>query len=62
MPQLGEKFYQALRFNQVDSRDVLYITGSNNKRVPIGISTSILGDKEGEIRGVIAIFQDITGA
>jgi two-component system sensor histidine kinase PilS (NtrC family) len=62
MPQLGEKFYQALRFNQVDSRDVLYITGSNNKKVPIGISTSILGDKEGEIRGVIAIFQDITGA
>jgi two-component system sensor histidine kinase PilS (NtrC family) len=62
MPQLGEKFYQALRFNQVDSRDVLYITGSNNKKVPIGISTSILGDKEREIRGVIAIFQDITGA
>jgi two-component system sensor histidine kinase PilS (NtrC family) len=62
MPQLGEKFYQALRFNQVDSRDVLYITGSNNKKVPIGISTSILGYKEREIRGVIAIFQDITGA
>jgi two-component system sensor histidine kinase PilS (NtrC family) len=62
MPQLGEKFYQALRFNQIDSRDVLYITGSNNKKVPIGISTSILGGKEGEIRGVIAIFQDITGA
>jgi two-component system sensor histidine kinase PilS (NtrC family) len=62
MPQLGEKFYQALRFSQVDSRDVLYITGANNRKVPLGISTSILGDKEGEIRGVIAIFQDITGA
>jgi two-component system sensor histidine kinase PilS (NtrC family) len=62
MPQLGEKFYQALRFSQVDSRDVLYITGANNRKVPLGISTSLLGDKEGEIRGVIAIFQDITGA
>jgi len=62
MPQLGEKFYQALRFNQVDSRGVLYISGSNNRRVPLGISTSILGDKQGGIRGVIAIFQDITEA
>jgi len=62
MPQLAEKFYQALRFNQVDSRGVLYITGSNNRRVPIGISTSILRDKQGGVRGVIAIFQDITEA
>jgi two-component system sensor histidine kinase PilS (NtrC family) len=60
IPPLVEKFYQALRFNQVDARGMLYITGSNNKRVPIGISTSILGDKQGGIRGVIAIFQDIT--
>jgi two-component system sensor histidine kinase PilS (NtrC family) len=62
MPQLGEKFYQALRFNQVDSRGVLSISGSNSRRVPLGISTSILGDKQGGIRGVIAIFQDITEA
>lgn len=62
MPQLAEKFYQALNFNQVDSRDVLHITGFNNRKVPIGISTSILGDKQGGIRGVIAIFQDITEA
>ncbi|MCK4386116.1 MAG: PAS domain S-box protein [candidate division Zixibacteria bacterium] len=62
VPQLVEKFYQALRFNQVDARAMLYITGSDNRRVPIGISTSILGDKQGGIRGVIAIFQDITEA
>jgi two-component system sensor histidine kinase PilS (NtrC family) len=62
MPQLAEKFYQALRFNQIDSRGVLYITGSNSRRIPLGISTSILGDKQGGIRGVIAIFQDITEA
>ncbi|MFQ6002174.1 MAG: PAS domain S-box protein, partial [Candidatus Zixiibacteriota bacterium] len=51
MPQLMEKFYQALRFNRVDSRGVLHITGSNNRRVPVGISTSILGGKQGGIRG-----------
>jgi two-component system sensor histidine kinase PilS (NtrC family) len=60
MPQLMEKFQQALRFNQVDARGMLYITGSNNKSVPVGISTSILSDKQGGVRGVIAIFQDIT--
>lgn len=62
MPQLAEKFYQALRFHQVDSRSLLYITGSNNRTVPLGISTSILGDKQGGVRGVIAVFQDITEA
>jgi two-component system sensor histidine kinase PilS (NtrC family) len=62
MPQLTEKLYQALRFNQVDSRGVLYINGSNGRKVPVGISTSILGDRQGGIRGVIAIFQDITEA
>ncbi len=62
IPQLVERFYQALRFSQVDSRGVLHITGRNGGTVPVGISTSILGDKEGGIRGVIAIFQDITEA
>jgi two-component system sensor histidine kinase PilS (NtrC family) len=62
MPQLAEKFYQALRFHQVDSRSLLYITGSNNRTIPLGISTSILGDRQGGVRGVIAVFQDITEA
>ncbi|MFQ6033089.1 MAG: nitrogen regulation protein NR(II), partial [Candidatus Zixiibacteriota bacterium] len=39
-----------------------HITGSNNRRVQVGISTSILGGKQGGIRGVIAIFQDISEA
>jgi two-component system sensor histidine kinase PilS (NtrC family) len=60
MPQLAEKFYQVLRFSQVDARGMLYITDSNNRKVPVGISTSILGDEQGGVRGVIAIFQDIT--
>ena len=60
MPELAEKILQVIRFNQGDSRGFLYINGKGKQRVPIGISTSILGDKRRGIRGVIAIFQDIT--
>jgi two-component system sensor histidine kinase PilS (NtrC family) len=60
MPQLAEKIFQVVRFNQEDSRGLLYISGKNNRKIPIGISTSLLGDREKGVRGVIAIFQDIT--
>jgi two-component system sensor histidine kinase PilS (NtrC family) len=60
MPQLAEKILEVIRFNQGDSRGLLYIDGKNHRKIPIGISTSILGDKKRGIRGVIAIFQDIT--
>ncbi len=60
MPQLAEKITQVIRFNQEDSRGFLYIDGKNNQKIPIGISTSILGDREKGVRGVIAVFQDIT--
>ncbi len=60
MPQLAEKITQVIRFNQEDLRGLLYIDGKNNQKIPIGISTSILGDREKGVRGVIAIFQDIT--
>jgi len=60
MPQLAEKIFQVIRFNQEDSRGLLYIDGKNNRKIPIGISTSILGDRKKGVRGVIAIFQDIS--
>jgi len=60
MPQLAEKIIQGVRFNQEDLRGLLYIEDKNNRKIPIGISTSILGDREKGVRGVIAIFQDIT--
>lgn len=60
MPQLAEKIFQVVRFNKEDSRSLLYISGKNNRKIPIGISTSLLGDREKGVRGVIAIFQDIT--
>ena len=60
MPQLAEKIIQAIRFNQEDSRGLLHIEDKNNRKIPIGISTSILGEREKGVRGVVAIFQDIT--
>lgn len=60
MPELAEKILQVIKFNKGDSRGFLYINGKGKQRIPIGISTSILGDKRRGIRGVIAVFQDIT--
>jgi two-component system sensor histidine kinase PilS (NtrC family) len=62
MPQLAERITRAARFNQEDSRGLLYIEDRSNRKIPVGISTSILGDRETGVRGVIAIFQDITEA
>ena len=62
MPELAEKILQVIKYSQEDSRGFLYINGKSRQKIPIGISTSFLGDKKGGVRGVIAIFQDITEA
>ncbi|MFH1334984.1 MAG: ATP-binding protein [Candidatus Zixiibacteriota bacterium] len=60
MPEMAEKILEVIKFNQGDSRGFLYINGKSKRKIPIGISTTILGDNRSGIRGVIAIFQDIT--
>jgi two-component system sensor histidine kinase PilS (NtrC family) len=62
MPQLGEKLMQGIRHHQEGTRALLYVEDAKQKKVPLGISTSILGDKDTGIRGVVAIFQDISEA
>jgi two-component system sensor histidine kinase PilS (NtrC family) len=62
MPQLAERITRAAKFNQEDSRGLLYIENRSKRKIPVGISTSILGDSETGVRGVIAIFQDISEA
>jgi len=62
MPQLAERITRAAKFNQGDNRGLLYVEDRGKKKIPVGISTSILGDRETGVRGVIAIFQDITEA
>lgn len=38
----------------------LYIINKNKTKIPIGVSTSVLKEENGQIRGVIAIFSDLT--
>jgi two-component system sensor histidine kinase PilS (NtrC family) len=62
MPEFADKLQQALRTKQADSRSEISITSHSGKKVPLGLSTSILGDDTTGQRGVIAVFADITEA
>lgn len=62
MPEFGDKLQQTLKTHQIDSRSEIFITSLIGKKVPLGLSTSILGDNRKGKRGVIAVFADITGA
>jgi len=44
------------------ARSEIEIIGKSGDTIPIGISTSILFDEDFEVRGLIAIFQDISDA
>lgn len=60
MPELVEKLQQTLKTERMDSRSEIFITSLSGKKIPLGLSTSILGDKKTGKRGVIAVFADIT--
>ena len=48
-------------FNRL-ARSEIEVIGESGETIPIGISTSILFDEDFEVRGLIAIFQDISEA
>ncbi len=60
MPELGEKLMRVLKSKQIEIRKELSIKNKEGKKIPIGISTSILGNEKMGLRGVIVIFQDLT--
>jgi len=62
MPEFAEKLSETLESEKMHSRHELSVTSLKGKKFPIGMSTSILIDKDGSKRGLIAIFQDLTGA
>ena len=62
MPELAEKLQQTLRTERMDSRSEIFVSSLSGKTIPLGLSTSILGDKKAGKRGVIAVFADITAA
>lgn len=60
MPQLAEELSAASRTGNPLRRHEIEILRSDGTPVPIGISVSLLREEEGTIKGVIAIFQDLT--
>jgi two-component system sensor histidine kinase PilS (NtrC family) len=60
MPQLADNLSEVLRTRQQNPRDEIEIINREGHKIPLGISTSLLIDGSKKIRGLIAIFQDLT--
>ncbi len=59
LPELYYKIELALKTGYVESRGEVEIK-VENKTIPLGISTSVLKGENSEIRGVIAVFQNLS--
>lgn len=62
MPQLAECLLEAVQYRQEFPRIEIEIRGLDNRVIPLGISISVLKDEGSGLRGVIAIFTDLTEA
>jgi len=62
MPQFGNALIEAIEDGITHPRKEITIIDSDDNEVPLGLSTSILREGENHIRGVIAIFSDLTDA
>jgi two-component system, NtrC family, sensor histidine kinase PilS len=60
MPVLAENLQDVLLYGRHFPRNEIPVTFNDGRIIPLGISTSTLNDEENNIRGVIAIFQDLT--
>ncbi len=58
-PELGELMRESLYSGKGESRGELLIQGEKGQ-IPVGINTSVLRDNQKGIRGVIAVFQDLS--
>jgi len=59
-PELIERLETVLHSQKMDTRTELTIHRSDGTKTPIGLSTSVLAGPDGQPRGVIGIFQDLT--
>lgn len=62
MPMLALALLDGLISGREHPRREIEVTTRAGNPVPVGVSTSVLLDEEGELRGVIAIFTDLTEA
>ena len=60
MPQLVDILLEVLNSHKQSPRNEIEITNRDGATIPVGMSTSLLLDTNRTIRGVIAIFQDLT--
>src|SRR5574341_165471 len=60
MPELAKDLLAGLESSHTELRKEIEITDLKGKRIPIGMSTSLLQDEEERTAGVIALFQDLT--
>jgi two-component system sensor histidine kinase PilS (NtrC family) len=60
MPQMAEILTKALDSKKHSDRNEIEIINAEGRKIPIGISTSLLGSSSNDIRGIIAIFQDLS--
>lgn len=61
-PELVEKLFSALYFLKPEARAEISVVSPKGRLLPLGVSTTLLGEKESGIRGVVAVFQDLTHA
>ncbi len=62
MPDFCERVLSVLKLAKPNVRTEVEIVGKNGRRLPLGLSASILGDERIGLRGVVAVFQDLTAA
>jgi len=62
VPAFCERLAAALESGHAETRGEFFIRRSQGAGTPVGLSTTILRDADGEEQGVIAIFQDLTDA
>ncbi len=60
MPQFAEKILAVLKSSEHDIRSEISMMKEDGETVPIGMSTSILGESDTGVRGVVTVFQDLT--
>jgi two-component system, NtrC family, sensor histidine kinase PilS len=62
MPRLAQCLTDGLRFGVDHPRKEIDILNGNRQSIPLGMSISVLMDEEKMVRGLIAIFTDLTDA
>ncbi len=60
MPEFCERVLSVLKLAKPGMRTEIEVTCRNGMRLPLGLNASVLGDERVGIRGVVAVFQDLT--